>query len=149
MTIPPRLSAPIEDYTSYWQKLGPRSIRLIEKIADPSLRYTGPFFDTHGTDAFEQMATQLFSKIEKTKINITDTAVGQDEQTVYMRWIATVITKGKKRQWTFQGVSEVAFSPTGKVMSHIDHWDSGLQFYLRLPVAGWIIRKILGRMFKG
>jgi hypothetical protein len=32
------------------------------------------------------------------------------------------------------------------VAEHIDHWDSGEQFYRRLPVLGWLIGLVRKRL---
>ena len=43
--------------------------------------------------------------------------------------------------------SEVTFSDDGtRISSHVDHWDSGMAFYARIPLLGWFIRRLAARM---
>jgi steroid delta-isomerase len=44
------------------------------------------------------------------------------------------------------GMSEIHFAPDGRISEHIDHWDSGGQFYERIPVLGWLIRLVRKRL---
>ena len=40
----------------------------------------------------------------------------------------------------------MAFDGDGRVLSHLDHWDAGGQFYARLPVLGTLIRLVKRRL---
>jgi hypothetical protein len=43
-------------------------------------------------------------------------------------------------------MSEVQFDEAGSVRAHIDHWDAAGQLYEKLPVIGWILRRIRARL---
>ena len=43
-------------------------------------------------------------------------------------------------------VGIVKFAPDGRISEHIDHWDAAAQFYERIPVLGWLIRKVRRRL---
>jgi hypothetical protein len=66
----------------------------------------------------------------------------------YIRWTmifaAPALSKGGKIHST--GISQVRFSADGKVAFHQDFWDSGENFFGRLPVAGGIIGIIRKRL---
>lgn len=53
---------------------------------------------------------------------------------------------GGSEDWRVEGVSEVHLDADGKVTVHIDHWDSGAQFYARLPLIGWLVRRVRRRL---
>ena len=46
-----------------------------------------------------------------------------------------------KNKIDFDGVSEVIIKDN-KVFKHIDYWDSGKNIYAKLPILGFIFRKI-------
>ena len=72
------------------------------------------------------------------------------ERTAYLRWDFTFSPKGRVEDvWKITGMSEVAFDQDLKVISHIDHWDAGEQFYARLPVLGWLIRLVRSKLTAG
>ena len=43
-------------------------------------------------------------------------------------------------------LSELRFADDGRVVAHIDHWDSGAQFYGKLPGLGWLIERVRRRV---
>ena len=67
-----------------------------------------------------------------------------DRNHCLMAWTfaATLFSK----PWHFDGTSEVEFAEDGRVAAHIDHWDAARHFYERLPVIGWLLAKIRGRL---
>lgn len=44
------------------------------------------------------------------------------------------------------GMSEIYFANDGLFRVHVDHWDAGRQLYERLPVLGWLVKKIRSRI---
>jgi len=48
--------------------------------------------------------------------------------------------------FALEGMSEIRFAPDGRIAEHIDHWDSGAQFYARIPVLGWLIGLVRNRL---
>lgn len=53
---------------------------------------------------------------------------------------------GGSADWLVEGVSEVHLDARGLVTVHLDHWDSGAQFYARLPLIGWLVRLVRRRL---
>ena len=141
---PLKFQRALDDYIEYFERLSARSIRLIEKLAEPGMRFKDPFNDVQGLDAFERIFRHMFEHLEKPKFEVQDYAWGQDGQTVYLRWVLRYELRGQKRR--IDGMSEVFFSNGGKVLSHIDHWDAGEQFYERLPLLGGMIRFVKSKL---
>lgn len=130
----------MEDYITYWEKLNRRSIRLIEKIADPAFTFRDPFHEVAGLDAFEAMLEASFRRVKTMRFKATDHAFGRDGHTAYIRWTSVIVPNRGKKTFTIVGMSEVAFNNDGKVVSHVDHWDSAGQFWEHMPVIGAILR---------
>jgi len=141
------LQKPLEDYIAFWQKLSSRSVPLLETLVVPYVRYTNPFHQIQGPEAMKDVLNNLYAHAEEVRIKINDQAWGRDGQTVYLRWVMTFIPKGAaRRQWTILGVSEIMFGNDGRVMAHLDHWDSGSQLLSRLRFIGWWWAKIRARI---
>ncbi|MEM7650766.1 MAG: nuclear transport factor 2 family protein [Pseudomonadota bacterium] len=134
----------LDDYIQYFEKLNARSIRLIEKIAAPGIRFKDPFNDVQGVDAFERIFEHMFANIDSPKFEVQDYAWGKEGHTAYLRWVLHYKLKGQSRR--IDGMSEVMFSKDGKLMSHIDHWDAGEQFYEHIPVLGALIRFVKSKL---
>ncbi|MEK9754445.1 MAG: nuclear transport factor 2 family protein, partial [Rhodospirillaceae bacterium] len=61
-----------------------------------------------------------------------------------MVWRFSSTLRGKP--WSFEGTSIVCFDAAGKVVEHVDHWDSAANFYERLPVIGWLLARLRTRL---
>ena len=77
--------------------------------------------------------------VRSVQFNVHETA--WSGRTAYVRWTMTGYVK-VIGEWRVEGVSEISFAEDGRVASHIDHWDAASQFYARLPVIGWLLRRI-------
>jgi len=134
----------LDDYIEYFESLSPRSLRLIEKLAEPGMRFKDPFNDVQGTDAVIRVFEHMFENTQKPKFTVTDAAWGRDQNIVYLRWNFDYEMNGKPSR--VEGMSEVLFSKNAKILSHIDHWDAGEQFYERIPVLGAAIRFLKSKL---
>lgn len=140
---------PLDDYIEYFEKLNVRSIRLLEKLAEPGMRFKDPFNDVRGIDAVERILQHMFQTLHNPKFKVRDYAWGRWQKEAqgaiaYLRWDMTFEFKGQKHM--IEGMSEVMFSKDGKVMSHIDHWDAGEQFYEHIPILGSVIRFVKSKL---
>mgnify|MGYP003341474966 CR=1 FL=1 len=48
---------------------------------------------------------------------------------------------GKQKQYSFEGMSEIEIK-NNLVIRHIDYWDSGRNFYCKIPFVGFLFRKL-------
>ena len=48
----------------------------------------------------------------------------------------------KGRQLDITGASMVMFADDGRVMTHVDYWDAASQLYEKLPIIGWLLKKL-------
>jgi hypothetical protein len=105
----------LEEYGAYHERLTLRSVRLIEKMASPEMRFIDPGHDVRGLDAVEAAFIEILGN-ERVSIGITDMAWGRDGYTGYMRWTRN-FPKHK-----MDGISEVIFGPDGLVVQQTDYW---------------------------
>ena len=84
----------------------------------------------------------MFQRVSDPRFRVTSRA--HDGALCFLRWDFTF--RRGQRDWRIAGVSEVRFDPSGRVVSHIDHWDAASQLYERLPVIGWVLRRLRGRL---
>ena len=128
----------LEDYITYYERLNGRSVRLLEKMAAPEIRFIDPFHDVRGIEAMEAVLKNLFDRhIERSKFTVTNTGWGRDGYTAFLRWDFTFMPKGRNEEWVIEGMSDIVFGPDGKIVQHHNHWDSGSQIMAHIPVLGW------------
>lgn len=100
----------------------------------------------HGNREIEAYFVETSRAMTHFEVSIDDVArSGADH---YIRWTmvfaAPALAKGEKVHST--GISQVRFAADGRVAFHQDFWDSGENFFGRLPVAGGAIGIIRKRL---
>ena len=133
----------MRNYIEYFEKLTPRSIRLIEKIASPNIYFKDPFNEVRNIEAMEAIFEHMFQTMENPKFRVIDYGFGQ-EGAGYIRWHFSFTSNGKSDG--FDGMSEIAFNEQGQVISHVDYWDSSENLYEKIPVLGGIIRFVKSKL---
>ena len=64
----------------------------------------------------------------------------------YLRWDFSFAPRKGGRPWHIEGMTEVHFDEQDRVAAHLDHWDSGSQFYGRLPLLRHAIGLVRRRL---
>ena len=116
----------------------PTSARLAE-LAARDVRFKDPFNDVRGYTALGRILQHTRRQVTGVRFRVTDRAWSGDS--AYVKWSMTgrVAVLG---DWQVEGISEIRFGVDGRVESHVDYWDAAEQFFGRLPVIGWLLRRI-------
>jgi steroid delta-isomerase len=131
-------------YALFFEHLTPEGIVQISELCVPEIRFRDPFNDVIGIEAYRRVLEKMFEDTVEPTFIVRDIALSGD--TAYMRWEFQFKLKQGGADWYIDGVSEVCFDADGRVASHIDHWDSGRQFYEKLPILGALIRMVKRRL---
>jgi steroid Delta-isomerase len=77
-----------------------------------------------------------------------DVAEATERPDYYVRWAMTL-----ERRWLnggepiqAEGVSHFRFDSSGRLILHRDFWNTGSAFYERIPVLGWLLRRVRSRI---
>jgi steroid delta-isomerase len=120
--------------------------RLGDYFAD-NARFKDPFNDIRGLPAIRHVFTRMFDTCLDIDFHVAERLLTGD--TGILLWTMRFrpdVAGFRKQAWEIHGVSRVQFDNEGKVIEHVDYWDSGEYFYARLPVIGAIIRFIRKRV---
>ena len=133
-----------ERYRRYLETLTPESLTVLETHVVPGVRFVDPFNDVTGVEAMRAVFRHMFKVLGDVAFEVRHMAI--DGNVALMAW--TFRTRLRGRAWVVEGASEVTFDPQGRVISHIDRWDAGRDFYELLPVIGgpmrWLRRRAAG-----
>ena len=142
MTDPDKadLTLALDKYIEYYETLTHRSVRLLEKIADPQMQFKDPFNEVEGVDNVVEIMRKMFDDVENPQFEVEDKAWGGGGRTAYIKWIFMFGSESKRQM--ISGMSEVMFTPYGLVASHRDFWDAAENIYEQVPVLGSILRMI-------
>ena len=94
-----------------------------------------PFNDVHGVASMRHIFDDMFETVSGIAFKADRMAI--DRNTALMTWTFAGELRG--RPFTLDGMSRITFNASGRVSAHIDHWDSATQFYMRLPIIGWLL----------
>ncbi len=111
----------LEEYSVYHERLTPRSVRLIEKMASPDIRFIDPQQDVRGIEAVEEALIEMLGEGGRVSTRMSDMAWGRDGYTAYLRWTRNF------PKYKMDGISEVVFSPDGLIVQHTEYWLSQQQ----------------------
>ncbi|MEX0923061.1 MAG: nuclear transport factor 2 family protein [Rhodovibrionaceae bacterium] len=129
-------------YARFYAEMSPDSIGKLPALCSAQVRFRDPFNDFTGVDKMIALFEEMYRELEAPRFEVTDRAVGTEA--CYLRW--TMYFRRKGRTWKILGLSEIHFDEAGRVTAHFDHWDSGSQFYARLPLLGGVIRWIARKL---
>jgi hypothetical protein len=139
------MSGPADAYVRYYEALSPATLKDLETVVAPDVRFKDPFNEVRGVEAYRRLLAKMFEAVPDVRFTVSHRAV--DGETCFLRWrCAGTLTAMGAKPWVVEGMSELRFSPDGRVREHIDHWDAAAQFYERLPVIGGVLRLIRRRL---
>ncbi len=138
MTGAPDLEAAARAYARFYETLTPESLGRLEALCAPNVRFQDPFNDVTGIAAYRAVLSAMFDHVSAPSFEVSDWALSG--HVAYLRWTFDFARKQAGAPWRIEGMSEVHFDQDGRVIAHLDHWDSGSQFYGRLP----LLRQLIG-----
>jgi len=140
----------ITRYADAFAALTPDNMAALMATVSPEVRFTDPFNDVTGREAFRAIFEHMFATCAAPRFHIIDIAQPADgaRDRAYLRWRMS----GRIKSWPhtsldLEGMSEIHVGEDGLVCLHIDHWDSASQLLARLPLIGGILRPVL-RLFR-
>jgi len=147
MTEAPDLESAVTAYVSFYESLTPESVGQLDELCAPDVRFRDPFNDVTGIAAYRAILAGMFEHLSAPNFEVGDRALSG--RVAYLRWTFTFTPKKGGVPWRIEGMSEVHFDQRGRVAVHLDHWDSGSQFYGRLPLLRSLIGFVRRRLAVG
>ncbi len=138
------LEPAIAAYGAFFENLSPETLNRLDALCDARVRFRDPFNDVTGLDALRAIFARMFDDVYDPRFSVSDHALSG--QVGYLRWTLSFRSRKTGKPMTIEGMSEVHFDTGGRVVAHLDHWDSGEQFYGRLPILRHVIAMIRRRL---
>ena len=126
------------NYKYFFEKISLDNLDNFRDVLDENVRFIDPFNNVVGQNAFIKIFKEMYNKVEYVKFEISDYSVSSIksfEGIGYIRWVLKGVLKSNRRNISINGMSEIHFDKTGKVLAHIDHWDSFSQLTIKLPYS--------------
>jgi predicted ester cyclase len=141
------LEAAVGAYVAFYDSLTADSLDRLEALCAADVRFRDPFNDVRGVAAYRAILARMFEDVTSPRFTVKDWALSG--RVAYLRWDFAFLSSRDGALWHIEGMSEVHFDSHGRVAAHLDHWDSGTQFYGRLPLLRHVINLIRKRLAVG
>ena len=130
----------------FYEKLNKDSMHLVEEFYDPQIDFIDPIHSLKGSDKMREYYANLYKNAEDVKFEFTDFV--QANEKVVAVWKMTLKTEKLNggEPYTVEGNSVIHFGPSGKAVYHRDYFDLGAFVYEKIPVVGYVVKKIKNRM---
>jgi hypothetical protein len=141
----------VKKYISAYESLSINNLDTLKNTFTNDIEFEDPFNKVNGKEAVIKIFSEMFEKIDNPKFQILELSYAQNfdkKLTVYLKWILNGKFKRNKKSFAIKGVSEVKFNYQGKVVKHIDYWDSMTQLIIHLPYVGRLVKSFLKSIFK-
>jgi steroid delta-isomerase len=135
----------LQRYIDFFEDLREDRLDQLSDVMTDDVHFVDPFNDVIGLEKVRLIFKHMFRDLESPKFNVTHAAsVPGSGRAGLLRWELSAIPKrGRGREpLRITGMSEVHLAADGRIHEHIDHWDAGRQFYERIPLLGWLLKRV-------
>lgn len=133
----------VERYLQTFTSLQADSLGQLATVFAPNARFKDPFNDVRGLAAITRIFAHMFATTRDSRFVVLESAV--QGETLFIRWDYHFRTL-KGEAWQIPGTSVVHFNAAGLALEHVDYWDPAEQVYSKLPVLGWLMRWLRGKL---
>lgn len=130
-------------YIALFENLSLERISQTDAFVSNKIEFKDPFNHIVGIESFKLLLKKTLSDVENPTFKVTHKTCVQD--TAFLKWHFTGVVSGIGH-WEIIGMTELSFDADGRVSKHIDYWDASEHFYMKLPIIGWVLRKIKRRL---
>ena len=136
------LHAALERYVAVMEALRADNLASLDTVLTPEARFVDPFNDVCGVAAIRAVFAHGFRQCPGMRFSVAARAV--DGHRGLLRWRMTC--DARTGGLAVEGMAELTLAPDGRVAEHVDYWDPAAQLYERVPVLGWLMRRIRRRL---
>lgn len=139
--------AAVDRFAKFFGNLSAGNVREnLRKTYADKLYFNDTLKEISDIDALERYMLDTAASVESCTATIHD-VVSKDGD-YYFRWEMFIAFK-KFRQGQVQpsiGMTHVRFDKEGRIVFHQDYWDAAANLFEKVPVVGWMIRKVKKRL---
>jgi hypothetical protein len=122
--------------------------RLVRTLYAPGAYLNDCLTVVVGAEAIEAYFVRSVAAARQIHFDFNDIALSIDGHDYYVRWQMTLEKRflGRGLPLRIPGVSHFRFDARGRILVHRDFWNTGSALYERIPLLGWLIRRIRKRI---
>jgi steroid delta-isomerase len=133
----------VERYLHTFTTLQPDGLAGLAAVFAADARFKDPFNDVRGVEAITRVFAHMYATTRDSRFVVQEWAV--NGETLFICWDYHFQTL-KGVPWQIVGASVVRFNAAGLAVEHVDYWDPAEHVYSKLPVLGWLMRWLRGKL---
>lgn len=134
----------VEALVAAYEALQPDTIdALLQRYAETA-RFRDPFNDVRGRAAIGAVFAHMFATVDRPRFVVTGRFAAERE--IVLRWDFRFSSQRLGGEQCITGLSTLAFDDAGLVVEHLDYWDPAAGLYEKLPLLGWLMRRLRGAL---
>lgn len=130
----------------FYNKSSKEDMSLVTQFYHPEAEFIDPVGSMKGAENLKAYYTHLYQNVKS--INFDFSKFYQDGNTVIAIWKMNLQTDNLNggELVSVDGNSVIVFDAQGKAISHRDYFDLGAMVYEHIPVLGYVVRSVKGRL---
>ena len=119
----------VKNYINLFSNLSSNNIDEFDNLITKDIIFVDPFNNVKGINAFKKIFYHMFENVKEPKFFVLDYSI--NKQRAFLKWKMTFFAF--KSMQTIEGMSELLLNDNGKVVSHIDYWDTLNNLFIKIP----------------
>jgi len=134
-----------QKYADFFETINSKTpLEEYKEFFDENSYFEDPFQKVTGVVKIYNIFEDMYIKLFNPRFEIYE--VVSNENISYIKWKFLYQVNEKSSVDSFIGISRIELSDDGKVMEHVDYWDTGSNIYEKIPLLGSIIRYIKSKI---
>ena len=119
--------------------------QVVDEFYHEEIEFTDPVERIKGREGIKQYYGNMYKNVKEIKFHFSEMVTQGD--TVVGIWVMTLKTDSLNggEPYQIEGNSVIRFKD-GKAIYHRDYFDMGAFIYERVPVIGWLVRKVKAKL---
>ena len=131
----------LEPLVSFYETLTAENVGRLDRFYSADAVFKDPFNEVCGLKAITRIFRHMFIQVDAPRFLFTGRFFG--EAGVMLLWEFHFRTRRAPLQTLcVRGSTHLRFDDDGKVILHRDYWDAAEELYAKLPVLGWLMRRL-------
>ncbi len=128
----------LDDIVRFFETLDNASVGTIVQFYSGDAWFKDPFNEVRGIVAIRRVFEHMFETLDRPRFRITESVA--DPGGAMLLWEFHFGLPDKER--CIRGASHLRFDAQGRIAWHRDYWDAAEELYAKLPVLGWVMRRL-------
>ena len=128
----------LEALVAWYQTLTPSSLSRLSEFYTDDAWFKDPFQEFASRARLRRVYEHMFETLEQPRFEVTGTVL--EGRQGFLIWNMHFRRGG--RAFTLHGSTHLLFTEDGRVCRHRDYWDAAEELYEKLPVLGWLMKRL-------